>query len=205
MAKLKKTKNELKTQREALRRFERFLPTLELKKQQLQREIRRAEAELRRAEARRDELLVGLRPWAGLLTTLPGLDTFFELKGLHLDWTNIAGVNVPVLAGGDFELSPVDYFVTPAWLDDAVTVLVELVRLRADIRVLERQRDLLGEELRLTSQRVNLFEKIMIPRTHDNIRVIRIALGDAQTAAVARAKLAKGKNASILTGKTGST
>jgi V/A-type H+-transporting ATPase subunit D len=203
MAKLKKTKNELKTQREALRRYERFLPTLELKKQQLQREIRRAEAELRRAEARRDELLAGLEPWAGLLTTLPDLETYVHLEKLELASVNVAGVNVPVLAGADFALRPVDYFATPAWLDDAVAVLTELVRLRAEIHVAERQRDLLAEELRLTSQRVNLFEKVMIPRALDNIRIIRIALGDAQTAAVARAKLAKRKSVSVLTGKTG--
>ena len=84
-----------------------------------------------------------------------------------------------------------------------MVVLVELIRLRAEVHVLARRRDLLGEELRLTSQRVNLFEKVMIPRTLDNIRVTRIALGDAQTAAVARAKLAKSKSVSILTGKTG--
>jgi V/A-type H+-transporting ATPase subunit D len=157
MAKLKKTKNELKTQREALRRYERFLPTLELKKQQLQREIRRAEAELRRSEARRDELLAGLEPWAGLLTTLPDLETYVRLEGLRLEWVNVAGVNVPVPAGGDFDLRPVDYFATPAWLDDAVAVLMELVRLLAEIQVTGRQRELLAEELRLTSQRVNLF------------------------------------------------
>ena len=203
MAKLKKTKNELKTQREALRRYERFLPTLELKKQQLQREIRRAEVELRRSTARRDELLAGLGTWAGLLPTLPDLPAYVHLDGLDLDWVNVAGVNVPTLTGVRFELRPVDYFTTPAWLDDAVALLVELIRLRAEVHVLERQRDLLAEELRLTSQRVNLFEKVMIPRTLDNIRVIRIALGDAQTAAVARAKLAKSKNVSILTGKTG--
>jgi len=203
VAKLKKTKNELKTQREALRRYERFLPTLELKKQQLQREIRRAEVELRRSTARRDELLAGLGTWAGLLPTLPDLPDYVHLDGLDLDWVNVAGVNVPTLTGVRFELRPVDYFATPAWLDDAVALLVELIRLRAEVHVLERQRDLLAEELRLTSQRVNLFEKVMIPRTLDNIRVIRIALGDAQTAAVARAKLAKSKNVSILTGKTG--
>jgi V/A-type H+-transporting ATPase subunit D len=203
MAKLKKTKNELKAQREALRRYERFLPTLELKKQQLQREIRRAEGELRRSQARRDELLDGLRPWAGLLATLPGLEDYVRVEGLDLESVNVAGVTVPVLAGMRLAPLAIDYFTTPVWLDDAVAVLVRLVRLRADIHVLERRRELLSEELRLTSQRVNLFEKVMIPRTHDNIRVIRIALGDAQTAAVARAKLAKGKNQSILTGKTG--
>ena len=40
MAKIKLTKNELKIQRDALKRFERYLPTLQLKKQQLQMEVR---------------------------------------------------------------------------------------------------------------------------------------------------------------------
>lgn len=202
MAKLKKTKNELKAQREALQRYERFLPTLELKKQQLQREVRRAETQLRRAEARADELLAGLRPWAGLLATLPGLDDYVRVEGLDLENVNVAGVNVPVLAGVRLTTPAIDYFTTPAWLDDAVSVLGELVRLRAEMHILGRQRELLAEELRLTSQRVNLFEKVMIPRALDNIRVIRIALGDAQTAAVARAKLAKSKTVSVLSGKS---
>jgi len=203
MAKLKKTKNELKAQREALRRYERFLPTLELKKQQLQREVRRAESESRRRRARRDQVLAGLRPWAGLLTGPPDLADYVRVEGVDVETVNVAGVNVPVLAGVRFAVQEIDYFATPAWLDDAVTVLCELARLRAEAHVLERQRDLLGEELRLTSQRVNLFEKVMIPRTLDNIRVIRIALGDAQTAAVARAKLAKSKTVSVLSGKSG--
>jgi V/A-type H+-transporting ATPase subunit D len=202
MAKLKKTKNELKAQREALQRYERFLPTLELKKQQLQREVRRAEAELRRRGDRRDELLAGLRGWAGLLTTLPELGDYVRVEGVDVETVNVAGVNVPVLAGVRIVAPAIDYFATPAWLDDAVAVLGELVRLRAELHVLERQRGLLAEELRLTSQRVNLFEKVMIPRTLDNIRVVRIALGDAQTAAVARAKLAKSKTVSVLRGKS---
>ena len=202
MAKVKKTKNELKAQREALQRYERFLPTLELKKQQLQREVRRAEAELRLREERADELLAGLRPWAGLLTGPPDLAEYVRIEGLDVETVNVAGVNVPVLAGVRYVPPAIDYFATPAWLDDAVEVVGELTRLNAEIRVLARQRGLLGEELRLTSQRVNLFEKVMIPRALDNIRVIRIALGDAQTAAVARAKLAKSKTVSVLSGKS---
>ena len=200
MAKLKKTKNELKAQREALRRYERFLPTLELKKQQLQREVRRAEAELQTCTARRDELLALVRPWAGLLPSQQDLGDHVRVVDVRLEVVNVAGVNVPVLAGLSFAPVEIDYFATPAWLDDAVEALGELVRLRAGQLVLERQRDLLAEELRLTAQRVNLFEKVMIPRTLENIRVIRIAQGDAQTAAVARAKLAKGKAVSVLTG-----
>ena len=81
-------------------------------------------------------------------------------------------------------------------------VLEGLMRLRAERLILEDQKRLLGEELRITSQRVNLFEKVKIPECKENIRVIRIALGDAQTAGVARAKMAKGKGDDLASGAT---
>ena len=203
MAKLKKTKNELKAQREALRRYHRFLPTLELKKQQLQREVRRAETAWRERTTEEQALLERLRPWVKLLSALPDLGAYVRLEALDLESANIAGVTVPVLTGLRFASPAIDYFETPAWLEDAIAVLSALTRVRAEQRVLDRRKWLLGEELRITAQRVNLFEKVMIPRAEDNIRVIRIALGDAQTAAVARAKLAKGKGAELLSGMAG--
>lgn len=203
MAKLKKTKNELKAQREALRRYHRYVPTLELKKQQLQREVRRAEVALRERTAQEEALLERLRPWVKLLVSLPELGAYVQLEALDLDSTNVAGVSVPVLTNVRFARPTIDYFETPAWLEDAIGALSELTRLRAEQRVLARRKDLLGEELRITAQRVNLFEKVMIPRTEENMRIIRIALGDAQTAAVARAKLAKGKSAQLLSGVAG--
>ena len=203
MAKLKKTKNELKAQREALRRYHRFLPTLELKKQQLQREVRRAEAALREHAAQEEALLERLRPWVKLLSSLPDLGAYVRIAALDQETANVAGVTVPVLTGLRFESPQIDFFETPAWLEDAIAALSELTRLRVERRVLERQKELLGEELRITAQRVNLFEKVMIPRAEDSIRIIRIALGDAQTAAVARAKLAKGKGAELLSGVAG--
>ena len=203
MAKLKKTKNELKAQREALRRYERFLPTLELKKQQLQREVRRAETALRERAAEKDALLERLRPWARLLPSWPAFGDYVRLEAVDLETANVAGVSVPALAGVRFAAPEIDFFETPAWLEDAVAAVSALTRLGAERRVLERQKRLLAEELRITAQRVNLFEKVMIPRTWENIRVIRIALGDAQVAAVARAKLAKGKGAELLSGMAG--
>jgi V/A-type H+/Na+-transporting ATPase subunit D len=203
MAKLKKTKNELKAQREALRRYHRFLPTLELKKQQLQREVRHAETALRERRMQEEALLERLRPWVRLLSSSPDLDAYVRIAALDLDSTNVAGVTVPVMRGLRFAQPEIDFFATPAWLDDAVATLSELTTIRAAQRVLERQKELLGEELRITAQRVNLFEKVMIPQADDNIRVIRIALGDAQTAAVARAKLAKSKGAELRSGTAG--
>jgi len=203
MAKLKKTKNELKAQREALRRYHRFLPTLELKKQQLQREVRRAEVALLERTTQEEALLERLRPWVKLLSSGPDLGAFVRVAALDLESANVAGVTVPVLTGLRFETPAIDYFETPAWLEDAIAALTGLTSLRAEQRVLERRKELLGEELRITAQRVNLFEKVMIPRAEENMRIIRIALGDAQTAAVARAKLAKGKGAELLSGMAG--
>ncbi len=50
---------------------------------------------------------------------------------------------------------------------------------------------MLLKEFRVTSQRVNLFEKVMIPTAKANIKKINIYLGDQQTAAVVRGKIAK--------------
>jgi V/A-type H+-transporting ATPase subunit D len=203
MAKVKKTKNELKAQREALRRYHRFLPTLELKKQQLQREVRRAEVALRQRTTQEDALLERLRRWVKLISSRPDLGAYVQIEATDLESVNVAGVTVPVLTGVRFAKPTIDYFETPAWLEDAIAALSELTGIRAEQRVLERRKELLGEELRITAQRVNLFEKVMIPRAEQNMRIIRIALGDAQTAAVARAKLAKGKGAELLSGMAG--
>ena len=45
------------------------------------------------------------------------------------------------------------------------------------------------------ARRVNLFEKVLIPRSKETIRRIRMALADAEREAVVRAKLSKRKTA----------
>ena len=62
---------------------------------------------------------------------------------------------------------------------------------QAEVAVLQEQARLIREELTITTQRVNLFEKVKIPETKENIRVIRIYMGDQQTAAVVRGKISK--------------
>ena len=202
MAKIKKTKNELKTQRETLARFHRFLPTLELKKQQLQREVRQVDSTLRGIQERWDDVWDRLRPWAMLLETSEELLKHARLVEVVTGSTNIAGVTVPLYERVEFADEEIDYYATPAWLDDAVPVLRGLIALAVERIVVQRERELLAEELRITAQRVNLFEKVMIPRTEEVIRVIRIALGDAQTAGVARAKIAKSKGQELVSGAT---
>ncbi|MCM8610957.1 V-type ATP synthase subunit D [Accumulibacter sp.] len=199
MATIKHTKNELKAQREALKRFQRYLPTLQLKKQQLQLEVRQLEATLELARAAEQQDRAELAKWVRLFAEPVEWKDWLSVRDVRLGQGNIAGVAIPVLAGVDFSRQVPDLFTTPAWLDDALDMLQRRIRRRLELQVLEEQLRRLAAELRTTSQRVNLFEKVKIPEAREHIRVIRIFLGDQMTAGVARSKMAKAKAVEQLT------
>ena len=194
MAKIKLTKTELKAQSDALKRFCRFLPMLQLKKQQLQGEIAGIVAKADAVSAREREVRTRLDAWVSPFAAggdvLRGL---VSVKEIRRSTANIAGVEIPVFDGIDTEVKDIDLWETPAWVDDAVAALTQILSLRSERLILERQKALITEELRTTSQRVNLFEKVKIPACRENIRVIKIAIGDEQTAAVTRGKIAKSR------------
>jgi V/A-type H+-transporting ATPase subunit D len=193
MAKVKFTKNELKKQKDQLKRFKRYLPTLQLKKQQLQIEIRNVEAkqeEVRRAqEMAKKELEV----WIGVFGEDLPLGEYVKVEAIKRGEGNIAGVDIPTFMGVDYQDISYDPMLLPAWVDPGIEALQKIVAYDLEIAVLNEQIALLAAELRTTTQRVNLFEKVKIPETKDNIRQINIYLGDQQTAAVVRGKIAKGK------------
>ena len=193
MAKIKHTKNELKAQRDALRRFERYLPTLQLKKQQLQVEMRQLEVHIAEKKAQEVSARKNLDAWVRLYSVPFDFHAYLTLRMIREGEGNIAGVSIPVLESLEFDRTDPDLFTTPAWVDDGLSMLEELIKLRVEREILEQQHRLLAEELRTTTQRVNLFEKVKIPESREHIRVIRIFLGDQQTAGVARAKIAKKK------------
>lgn len=191
---LKRTKSELKNQRESLKRFQRYLPTLQLKKQQLQSEVRRVEIEREELGVEQDRNRRDRQSWIGLFAEDRPLADWLEVKKLSIGEQHIAGVDVPVLLGLEIEEQVPDRASEPVWIDEGLREIKREVELEIRLQLLVAQENLLKQELRTTSQRVNLFEKIKIPECKDNIRIIRIALGDEQVAAVARGKLAKKKN-----------
>ena len=191
MAKIKHTKTELKAQREALSRFERFLPMLQLKKQQLQAEVQVIEQRMIDKLREREQVRGDITRWVRVFAEPVGVENMLNLADIVTDEGNIAGVRIPVLKDIKTQRADVDLFETPPWIDDAMDATEKLIRLRVEHEVLAEQKRLVSEELRTTSQRVNLFEKIKIPECRENIRVIKIFLGDEQTAAVVRGKIAK--------------
>ena len=195
MVKVKLTKTELKAQTDALKRFQRFLPMLQLKKQQLQAEIAAIVAKAEAVAARERELRAAMNAWIGVVATEDGLlSGLVKVGEVKTGRANIAGVEIPTFESAETEVGRIDRWATPPWVDDAVEAAKEVVSLRSERAVFEEQRRLVAEELQQTSQRVNLFEKVKIPACREAIRVIKIALGDEQTAAVTRGKIAKSRS-----------
>ncbi len=199
MANIKLTKNEQKVQKDRLRQYLRYLPTLQLKKQQLQSVIMRISAQLEQTEAERLAAIGDLDDWVavfaenGIFPDPLKLDHLVQPDHIVSRMENIAGVSIPTFQELTFRDVSYDVDDYPLWVDTAVVKLREIARLDALVKTLRTQVDLLDKELRATSQRVNLFEKVKIPEARENIRVIGVYLGDQQTAAVVRGKISKKK------------
>jgi V/A-type H+-transporting ATPase subunit D len=192
MAKIKLTKNELKKQKDALKMYQRYLPTLMLKKQQLQAEIRITEVRIKELLQEKERIDDSFKSWIGVF----GERGFFtprtlRITSLKTSTGNIAGVSIPLFDGAEFSTENYDLARTPLWLDTAVEKMKQVLLLDLEAMTLEEQRRRLDHELRVTTQRVNLFEKIKIPETKGNIKKIQVYLGDQQTSAVVRGKIAK--------------
>jgi len=194
MTKIRLTKGELKRQRDSLEQFRHYLPTLQLKKQQLQIKI----IEIRQIRDRKiddfNKKQKEIDEWVGLLAdSRISVDQWVVPTKFLLEKTNIAGATIPILEGIIFDDTDYDYFLMPFWIDKGIAELRIWMQLFIEINVVNQQIDILEKEHRITMQRVNLFEKIKIPEAVENIRRIRISLGDQQTNAVGISKVAKKK------------
>lgn len=194
MAKIKLTKNELKVQKDALKMYRRYLPTLTLKKQQLQSEIRDIESKVKEVRQQKADLEKGFSSWIAVFSEAGAFpEGIITVRNIRKGVGNIAGVTIPVYEGADFSRADYDLYETPLWVDLAANHMEKAISLDLEADVLEEQVRLLNKELLATSQRVNLFEKVKIPETQANIRKITVYLADQQVSAVVRSKISKRK------------
>lgn len=193
MAKIKYTKNELKKQKDNLKRFTRYLPTLELKKQQLLVEIRQIQNRLEKLTEELDRVTAEVTKWVDVFAEDVDLHEFLQVMEVTTDTENIAGIDIPTFVEVVFLDREYDLYTTPLWIDRAIAVVKDQIRRQAELKITQRQEEILREELRITIQRIKLFEEVKIPEARENIRVIQIFLGDQMTAEVVRGKIAKAK------------
>lgn len=195
MAEVKLTKNELRAQETRLGQLRKYLPTLQLKKAMLQAEVNDARQEIEELNGEFKKALGGVQSYSALFLNDPGLQIkdCAQVDRVNKRYENIAGVEVPYLESIDFSEFSYGLFETPEWFDAAVGGLRRMKEKQVYVSIAEEKKAALEKELRDVSIRVNLFEKILIPRAEGNIKKIKVFLGDQQLAAVSQAKVAKEK------------
>ena len=195
MAEIKLTKNELRAQQNRLNLLLKYLPTLQLKKALLQLEVGEARAEIAKVAGEYDAEKQITDDFAAVLTdrlSFP-IDAAVSILEVKKRYENIAGVEVPYLDAIEFRPFTYALFDTPAWVDGALNHLKKLATGKITLEIAQAKKRALERELREVSIRVNLFEKVLIPRAQANIKKIKVFLGDQLLAAVSRAKVAKSK------------
>lgn len=193
-------KTTLKQQRDQAKTFKQFLPSLDLKRQQLLIALKAARQRLDDLDAEMTGLLLRLEPLYPLLgsSTIPTLKIsgLIAVRGVRIETENVVGTHLPVVREVDFGINEYSTMATPFWLDHLVQALQQMSRLKIEHQVAGRRFELLELAARRITQRVNLFEKVLIPQAEQNIRRIVIFLSDQERAAVVRSKISKGKQAS---------
>jgi V/A-type H+-transporting ATPase subunit D len=195
MAEIKLTKNELRTQQNKLNQLNKYLPTLQLKKAMLQTEVLEARIEIAHCEESYQQVRREVDLYSQLLTEKISIDVTQGSRVVKVNkrYENIAGIEVPYFESINFEEFSYNLFDTPPWVDTVIGGLRDITTAHIRIEIAREKKAALESELRMVSIRVNLFEKILIPRAKRNIKKIKVFLGDQQLAAVSQAKVAKAK------------
>ncbi|WP_109312176.1 V-type ATP synthase subunit D [Ruegeria sp. AU67] len=196
MARLQLNKSSLAREQTQLKSYERFLPSLDLKRQQLMAERAKAREDVQRLQDEVQELAqkVGEKlPMLGQQGV--DLDGLVELKDYKVKEVNVVGVKMPALDRIEVAVRPYSYLAKPHWVDAAARLLHDMIEARLRVKVAEERVKKFDRAVATITQRVNLFEKVLIPRANANIKKIRIYLSDEQMQAVVRSKISKRKHA----------
>lgn len=193
MATLRLTKSELRAQSLRLVQLRKYLPTLQLKKALLQAEVLTAQQEFEILVGHVEEHRNGIEQLEGLLATTEFDPALVRVEQVEISYDHVAGVELPKLEFITFTPIELSLFESPAWVDPLVTSVEGLLTAIEKARIGEMRLTALQKELREVTTRVNLFEKILIPRTEAAIRKIKVFLGDLQLSAIAQSKVAKEK------------
>ncbi len=192
MARLSLNKSTLSEFVKQLKTYRNFLPSLDLKRRQLLSEQEKARRELLELDRREQTL----RPMVDKQIPMLGY-THVNVRGIvrvtnaEVVEENVMGIRLPKLGRLDVKVSEYPFLAKPHWVDRVVRLLQEAIEIRMHRQVMERRLELLASSAKVISQRVNLFEKVLIPKTEANIQRIRVYLSDSERASIVRAKIAK--------------
>ncbi|MGY0217574.1 V-type ATP synthase subunit D [Endozoicomonadaceae bacterium StTr2] len=194
MAKIALNKSSLNKEKRNLKTFNRYLPALEMKRQQLMAERKKAEAALEEAQTRIQQIQFDVGQQLPMLASEDiAVDDLVRVTNVVLSEQNIVGTAVPVVEKVEVEVTPYSFLTKPHWVDYLVEKLREMAELHVELQVRKLRHQEISKATRTTSQRVNLFSKVLIPQTQKNIAKIKIFMSDQDRAGVVNAKISKTK------------
>ena len=187
-------KSSLNKEKRSLKTFNQYLPALELKRLQLMAERKKAEKALEEAKLRIEQIEGDIAAQLPMLACEDiVLEDLVKVTDIVLGEQNIVGTTVPMLERIEVEVTPYSFLIRPHWVDFLVEKLKEMAELHVESQVRELRYQEIAAATKTTSQRVNLFSKVLIPQTKQNIAKIKIFLSDQDRAGVVNAKISKSK------------
>ena len=121
------------------------------------------------------------------------IQNLVNVSELEMGEENIVGVHLPIIKKLTIDVQAYSLFTEPHWVDQLVVQLKIMIRLKLQYQTEQQRVSSLTEALKKVTQRVNLFDKVLIPKAQQDIRKIRIYLSDLERAGVVRAKSTKQK------------
>ncbi|WP_404361216.1 V-type ATP synthase subunit D [Methylotuvimicrobium sp. KM1] len=192
MARLSLNKASLHKESAKLKRYRQYLPSLDLKRRQLMAERAKGLARLKNTELQIEQCRQKVSETLPMLSYREiNLNNLVKVSGVEIGEENIVGVNVPVLINHNLALMAYSPYLKPHWVDALVVRLKIMLELKLRQQVDRQRLMILEAAVKKVTQKVNLFDKVLIPKTERNIRKIRIYLSDAERADVVRAKMTK--------------
>lgn len=177
--------------RHELDTYARVLPSLDLKRRQLAMMLAAERRLLDEAATRFESVLThhATRLPMLALDELP-FDGIWH-AGLEHAEERLLGLRMPALVTPSWELSRQTLTGLPAWSDEVADAVRELVGLQVERGLRSKRVQVLEAGVRHALQKVNLFERVLIPRARDRIRAIRVFLADGERTAIVQAKQAR--------------
>ncbi|TVQ68752.1 MAG: V-type ATP synthase subunit D [Oceanospirillales bacterium] len=198
MARLALNKSTLNKEGRKVKAYQKFVPALDLKRKQLLAARASAEQALLHQQHELSQIEQQVKVQLSMLPNYEGrVDQLISIRSVEIEQVNLVGIRLPELKSLDVILEPYSCLGTEHWLDHLAKLLKQQVTLQVQQQLLHKKLECLNYGLQKTTQRLNLFDKVLIPQSRQNIRKIQIALADAERAGVVRAKIAKRKRLDV--------
>lgn len=194
MRKVALNKSTLNKESGKVKAYKKFVPALDLKRKQLLAARVKAQQSLLAGTQELAALHLEVSEQLPMLANFPGaVDKLIDVQEIKVSQVNLVGLLLPEITSLKLAIKPYSFLTTDHWMDHLARLLIKSTEIELQQKILNKRLELLNKALQKTTQRLNLFDKVLIPRAQSNIRKIRIALSDSERAGVVTSKIAKNK------------